>query len=80
MTTLVGFLQIKTRRRERVRTVTKEHRRSLGRYLNKAMPVALDTTGVMLLSGSVILVNLAAGIAAVGVGLIVLNWRFYGGK
>jgi len=60
--------------------MTKERRRRLGPFMNTAMPVALDVSGVMLLSGSVILVNLAAGIAAVGAGLIVLNWRFYGGK
>jgi hypothetical protein len=32
----------------------------------------------MLLSGSVMLLTVAAGIAAAGVSLIVLNWRFYG--
>jgi NADH:ubiquinone oxidoreductase subunit K len=32
----------------------------------------------MLLSGSVMLVNVAAGIAAIGVGLMFLNYRFYG--
>jgi hypothetical protein len=46
--------------------------------MNRAMPVLLDTTGTMLLSGSVMLLNVAAGIAAAGVSLIVLNWRFYG--
>ncbi|CAM5622581.1 putative protein OS=Streptomyces aurantiogriseus OX=66870 GN=GCM10010251_92740 PE=4 SV=1 [Streptomyces aurantiogriseus] len=48
--------------------------------LNRAMPVVLDTVGVILLSGSAILAfGLAAGVAALGVGCIVLNWRFYSG-
>ena len=48
--------------------------------LNKAMPVLLDTAGIMLLSGSAILFfGVAAGLAALGVGCIVLNWRFYSG-
>lgn len=46
--------------------------------LNKAMPVALDTSGVILLSVSATLFfSLAAGAAALGVGCIALNWRFY---
>jgi len=44
------------------------------------MPVLLDTTGTMLLSGSVMMLNVAAGVAAVGAGLLVLNWRFYGNR
>lgn len=48
--------------------------------LNRAMPVVLDTTGIILLSGSaMMLLGLAAGVAALGVGCIVLNWRFYSG-
>lgn len=48
--------------------------------LNRAMPVVLDTSGVILLSGSaMMLLGAAAGIAALGVGCIVLNWRFYSG-
>jgi hypothetical protein len=47
--------------------------------LNKAMPVLLDTTGIILLSGSAMLLDVAAGTAALGVGVLVLNWRFYGG-
>lgn len=48
--------------------------------LNTAMPVVLDTTGVILLSGSAMMVlGVAAGVAALGVGCIVLNWRFYSG-
>lgn len=43
------------------------------------MPVVLDTSGVILLSGSAILFfGVAAGVAAFGVGCLVLNWRFYG--
>lgn len=46
--------------------------------LNRAMPVVLDTSGVMLLSGSASLFfGMAAGVAALGVGCVVLNWRFY---
>jgi len=48
--------------------------------LNRAMPVVLDTAGVILLSGSaMLLLGVAAGVAALGVGCIVLNWRFYSG-
>jgi hypothetical protein len=44
------------------------------------MPVVLDTSGVILLSGSAMMfLGAAAGIAALGVGCIVLNWRFYSG-
>jgi hypothetical protein len=44
------------------------------------MPVVLDTAGVMLLSGSAIMMfGVAVGVAALGVGCIVLNWRFYSG-
>ena len=47
--------------------------------LNRAMPVVLDTSGIMLLSGSASLfLGVAAGVAALGVGCLVLNWRFYG--
>jgi hypothetical protein len=43
------------------------------------MPVLLDTTGIILLSGSAMLFfGVAAGAAALGVGCLVLNWRFYG--
>jgi hypothetical protein len=47
--------------------------------LNKAMPVLLDTTGIILLSGSAMILHVAAGVAALGVGALLLNWRFYGG-
>lgn len=46
--------------------------------LNRAMPVLLDTAGTILLSGSAMLAfGVAAGVAALGVGCLVLNWRFY---
>lgn len=48
--------------------------------LNRAMPVVLDATGIMLLSGSAMLINVAAGVAATGIGCLVLNWRFYSGR
>lgn len=46
--------------------------------LNRAMPVILDTSGIMLLSGSAMMWNLIAGTAALGVGLLVLNRVHYG--
>jgi len=48
--------------------------------LNRAMPVLLDTSGIMLLSGSAMMWNLIAGLATAGVGCFVLNWRCYGGR
>jgi hypothetical protein len=78
MTALVWFQQRGIRRGGKVATVTKQRHRRWGQAMNRAMPVLLDTTGTMLLSGSVMLLNVAAGIAAAGVSLIVLNWRFYG--
>jgi hypothetical protein len=42
------------------------------------MPVVLDTSGVILLSGSAnLFLGMAAGMAALGVGCLALNWRFY---
>lgn len=58
--------------------MTKERSRRWAAHVNRAMPVLLDTAGTMLLSGSVMLVNVVAGVAAAGISLIVLNWRFYG--
>lgn len=48
--------------------------------LNRFMPVALDVTGLMLLSGSAMMWNLIAGTAVAGISCFVLNWRCYGGK
>lgn len=49
--------------------------------LNRAMPVVLDTSGIMLLSGSAMTFGLTAGLAASGIGCFFLNWRFNeGGK
>ncbi|MFJ4682050.1 hypothetical protein [Streptomyces sp. NPDC088789] len=48
--------------------------------LNGVMPKLLDTTGIILLSGSAMLAfGVAAGTAALGAGCLVLNWRFYSG-
>lgn len=47
--------------------------------LNRAMPVVLDAAGVILLSGSAMMLSVVAGVAALGVGCLVLNWRYYGG-
>ena len=51
-------------------------RRSLAN-LNHAAPVALDTAGIILLSGSAMLLHVAAGIAVAGCGCFFLNWRIY---
>lgn len=48
--------------------------------LNRAMPVLLDTTGIMLLSGSAMTFGLTAGLAASGIGCFFLNWRFNEGR
>ncbi|WP_281364758.1 hypothetical protein [Streptomyces typhae] len=42
------------------------------------MPVLLDTSGIILLSGSAMMIHMAAGVAAAGIGCLVLNWRIYG--
>jgi hypothetical protein len=47
--------------------------------LNKAMPVLLDMTGIILLSGAAMVWHLIAGLVAAGLGCFVLNWRVYGG-
>lgn len=78
MTALVWFQQMASRLGGKVATVTKQRHRRWGQAVNRAMPVLLDTTGTMLLSGSVMLVNLAAGVAASGVAVMYLNHRFYG--
>jgi len=46
--------------------------------LKNSMPVLLDTTGIILLSGSAMLWNTMAGLAAAGVGCLVLNHRVHG--
>jgi hypothetical protein len=46
--------------------------------LNKVMPVLLDMTGIILLSGAAMLLHLAAGVAALGVGVLLLNRVHYG--
>lgn len=47
--------------------------------LNKSMPVLLDMTGIILLSGAAMVWHLIAGLVAAGLGCFVLNWRVYGG-
>jgi hypothetical protein len=47
--------------------------------LNRAMPVLLDMTGIILLSGAAMVWHLIAGLVAAGLGCFVLNWRVYGG-
>lgn len=48
--------------------------------LNRAMPVLLDTSGIMLLSGSAMTVSFTAGLAASGLGCFFLNWRIHDSK
>lgn len=78
--TLVGSLQQAVRRSERDQTVSKERRRRLTAVVNRAMPVVLDATGVILLSGSAMMWNLIAGTAALGVGVLTLNRVHYGDR
>ena len=80
MTSFVGFLQSKMRRRERARNVTSGRFRRLGQKLNTAMPVVLDATGAMLLSGSAMLVHVVAGVAALGLSVFYINNRIYGSR
>jgi hypothetical protein len=44
----------------------------------KLAPILLDTAGIILLSGSAMVWNLIAGLAAAGIGCFVLNWRWFG--
>lgn len=60
--------------------MTKEYRRRLAQRMNTAMPYVLDGTGAMLLSSSVMLMSLVAGVAALGVSVFYMNWRIYGGR
>ncbi|MFJ3037723.1 hypothetical protein [Streptomyces tendae] len=42
------------------------------------MPILLDMTGIILLSGAAMLWHLAAGVAALGVGVLLLNRVHFG--
>lgn len=45
--------------------------------LRKLAPILLDTAGIILLSGSAMLwLGLAAGMAALGLGCFLLNWKY----
>lgn len=46
--------------------------------VNRSMPVLLDMTGIILLSGAAMVWHLIAGLVAAGIGCFVLNWRIYG--
>lgn len=48
--------------------------------MNEAMPVVLDATGAMLLSGSAMLLHVVAGVAALGLSVFYINHRIYGGR
>ncbi len=45
--------------------------------VNRSMPVLLDMTGIILLSGAAMVWHLIAGLVAAGIGCFVLNWRIY---
>lgn len=60
--------------------MTKGSLRRLGSRLNKAMPVVLDATAAMLLSGSAMMMSQIAGVAALGLSVIYINNRIYGGR
>lgn len=64
-----------TSRKARIRDL----KRRWMRTLNRSMPVLLDMTGIILLSGAAMLWHLIAGLVAAGLGCFVLNWRVYGG-
>lgn len=51
-----------------------------GKVLRKLAPGSLDTAGMILLSGSAMTWNPAAGLAVAGVGCFVLNWRWFGSE
>ncbi|NUS26944.1 MAG: hypothetical protein HOV92_22330 [Streptomyces sp.] len=52
--------------------------RRLGGKVNGAMPVVLDAAGAMLLSGSAMMLNVVAGVAAAGLSVFYINHRIYG--
>lgn len=45
--------------------------------VNRSMPILLDMTGIILLSGAAMVWHLIAGLVAAGLGCFVLNWRIY---
>lgn len=51
---------------------------SAARQLNRAMPVAFDVTGAILLSVGANMIYAPAGWITAGIAAIVLNWRIYG--
>ncbi|WP_143667015.1 hypothetical protein [Streptomyces sp. FBKL.4005] len=59
-------------------TSRNERCRKSMQVLRKLAPILLDTAGIILLSGSAMLWNLIAGLAAAGIGCFVLNWRWFG--
>ena len=62
-----------------VRAQVKARVRRWMQAVNKSMPILLDMTGIILLSGAAMVWHLIAGLVAAGVGCFVLNWRVYGG-
>ena len=80
MTSLVGIPQPTRWGREVAVTGRKVPVRRWMQGLNKAMPVVLDTAGIMLLSGSAMLWDPIAGTAVLGAGALVMNRVHYGDK
>jgi len=60
--------------------MTKQRNGRVWRRASEAMPVVLDATGAMLLSGSAMLVHVVAGVAALGLSVFYINHRIYGGR
>lgn len=62
-------------------TVKMQARQRVRRWmqaLNRSMPILLDMTGIILLSGAAMLLHLAAGVAALGLGVLLLNRVHFG--
>lgn len=59
--------------------MAKQNRRRLAAKVNRVMPYVLDGIGAMLLSGSVMMLSVVAGVAALGLSVFYMNHRVYGG-
>ncbi|MBX9392269.1 hypothetical protein K4749_01310 [Streptomyces sp. TRM72054] len=65
-----------TSKKARIRARVRRWRRGL----NEAMPILLDTTGIILLSiAAMLFFGSAAGVALLGGGCFALNRNYYGG-
>ncbi|WP_333743825.1 hypothetical protein [Streptomyces ardesiacus] len=62
----------------KLKTQIRDRVRRWAQAVNRSMPVLLDMTGIILLSGAAMVWHLIAGLVAAGIGCFVLNWRVYG--